>query len=379
MNTINFIKEKGWNALTSELSIKVKIYNEEGIAKLNYNQILSPKTHPVVIECRSLILSYPDAVVVSAAFPRFFNYGEALNITKYCDLTNANFYEKADGSLIQVYFCFQTRKWEISTRGMAFAEGLDNFSSNTFRVSVLNAMGNWDEDKFQLFCNNLNERLTYVFEYCGPSNRIVTEYKTDHLVLLSIVENSTGKEYLNRVSDCVKLFIDNWGMNVRSPEIFNFDSETQMLETLNKFENKEEGFVAIDKTTGVRVKIKSPKYIVLHHLRGNNVLDAGRIAELIVTGEVDEYLSSFTEDALKFINYQNVWNNFKKDLVDSWNLLKDITTQKDFAILAKKYSFNRLLFSARKNNVNIMEELENAEVEYKSKLLIHLHSNYKSG
>ncbi len=262
MNTINFIKEHGWDALTSELHIKVKIYNE-GIAILNYDQIMSPKTHPVVIECVTLILSYPSANVISIAFPRFFNYGEALDITKQCNLSNSEFYEKVDGSLIQVYFCYQTRRWEIATGGMAFAEGLDNFTGNTFRESVLKAMGNWNEDRFQTFCDKLNEHLTYVFEYCGPSNKIITEYETDQLVLLSIIENSTGKEYTNKVYECVSLFKVNWNMNVRAPVNFNFENEHQMLEALYKLENKEKGFVAKDKTTGIRVKIKSHKYVLL--------------------------------------------------------------------------------------------------------------------
>lgn len=376
MNTFNYIKENGWDALTSELFIKVKLY-KEGLAKLNYDQVRSPKTHPVVIECRALILSYPDAHVVSAAFPRFFNYGEALDVTKHCDLTNSDFYEKADGSLIQVYFCLQTKRWEIATRGMAFAEGPDNFSGDTFRMAVLKAMGNWDENKFQTFCDKLNEQLTYVFEYCGPSNRIITEYETDHLVLLSIIENSSGKEFTNRVPDCVNLFKVNWNMNVRAPMIFNFENETQMLGALHKLENREEGFVAKDKTTGVRVKIKSPKYVILHHLRGNNSLSPDRIAELIVSNEVDEYLSCFSGDASKFIEYQNTWDNFKKDLIDSWEMSKNTPSQKDFAQLVKKYPFSGLLFSARKHNIDIIEELNNSNTDYKSKLLLQFHLENK--
>lgn len=379
MNTISYIKEKGWDSLKSDLSIKTKIYEEYGIVKLNYDQINSPKTHPVVMECRALILSYPDANIVSRAFPRFFNYGEALDITKKCNLTSAEFYEKVDGSLIQVYFCIPTRKWEIATRGMAFAEGSDNSgditgSFRSFRTAVLNAMGNWDENKFQSFSYTLNEQLTYIFEYCGPSNQIVTPYETNHLVLLSIVENSTGKEFINRIAACVDLFKINWNMNVRCPKIFNFESEKHMLDALDKFENREEGFVALDKTTGVRVKIKSPKYVRLHHLRGD-ILTQQKILELIVSGEADEYLTYFSEDKHKFVDYQNRWDNFKKELKDTQILLSGIVSQKEYASFAKKYSYSRLLFSSRKKNTDIIDELNNEDIEYKYNLFIKIHSD----
>lgn len=375
MNTVNYIKTKGWNSLNSDLFIKTKIYKEYGIAKLNYDQIYSPKSHPVVMECRGLILSYPEANIISVAFPRFFNYGEVPDITKHCNLSNSEFYEKVDGSLIQVYFCFPTKKWEIATRGMAFAEGIDNTGTGSFRSAVLNAMGNWNENKFQSFSSTLNEKLTYIFEYCGPSNQIVTPYETDHLVLLSIVENYTGKEFLNKIELCVKLFNTNWNMNVRCPKIFNFETEKQMLDALDKFENREEGFVAVDKTTGVRVKLKSTKYLELHHLRGNT-LTQQRILELVITGEADEYLTYFNTDAPKFVGCQNTWNNLKKEIKDTQILLNGIVSQKEYASFAKEYPYSRLLFLSRKNNTDIIEELNNIDTGYKCDLIIKKHSDY---
>lgn len=51
--------------LKEELGIRYKVYEEDGIVILDYDQIESPKTHPIVIECRSLILSYPEFDVVA--------------------------------------------------------------------------------------------------------------------------------------------------------------------------------------------------------------------------------------------------------------------------------------------------------------------------
>ena len=68
-----YLKEKGVEALKQEFSIIVKEAGD--LLVLNYNQIESPKTHPIVIECRSLILD-KQYNVVSRSFDRFFNLQE---------------------------------------------------------------------------------------------------------------------------------------------------------------------------------------------------------------------------------------------------------------------------------------------------------------
>jgi hypothetical protein len=65
-----------------------------GISKLNYDQIESAKAHPVVMECRGLILSYPHGEVVARSFDRFFNYGEVPVITSACRSEQLRFLRK---------------------------------------------------------------------------------------------------------------------------------------------------------------------------------------------------------------------------------------------------------------------------------------------
>jgi hypothetical protein len=79
MKVIDFIKEKGLQALTDELAIKVQDYPDSVV--LNYHQIDSPKKNPIVMECRGLILRKPacaedDWRVLARSFDRFFNLGE---------------------------------------------------------------------------------------------------------------------------------------------------------------------------------------------------------------------------------------------------------------------------------------------------------------
>lgn len=367
MNVQRHISEHGWDSLET-LGIKVKIY-KEGIAKLNYDQIKSPKTNPVVMECRALILSYPEAEPVSRAFLRFFNHGEAKEITEKCNLNNADFYEKADGSLIQMYFCPQTNRWEIATRSMAFAEGPKNQDKNeTFRSAVLNAMGLDNEEEFQKFCQILEPKYTYVFEYCGPSNRIVTKYSEDHLVLLSIVQNDSGEELIHMINDhCTKF--KGLKLNIRTPVLYSISDEKQMKSIIESFEGLEEGFVVRDRITGVRVKVKSPKYVTFHHIKSNDNLPK-RFAELVITNEMDEYLSVIPEDGDILNKYNDAWMFIRKELSEKWDSVKDIESQRDFALAIKNFKFSRYLFNARKNKNNPLNELDLSDLDHKCELIL---------
>lgn len=51
MHVQKYLRDYGLSQLTSELGIKVKSYDKEGLIVLNYHQIDSPKNPPVVMEC----------------------------------------------------------------------------------------------------------------------------------------------------------------------------------------------------------------------------------------------------------------------------------------------------------------------------------------
>lgn len=188
MNVQKLFFDYGWeeaiNILVGEYSIKVKEYGDFFV--LDYDQINSPKTDKHVIECRGLTID-KQGKILARAFPRFFNWGEAPETTVGFDFSRANVLEKADGSLIKVYFNPHTDKWEIATRGTAFAEGPHDFYG-TFRNAVLVTLG-VTEQQFQIDCAKLEKGFTYIMEYIGPSNRIVTRYTKDELVYIDKVKN----------------------------------------------------------------------------------------------------------------------------------------------------------------------------------------------
>ncbi len=68
MKVQEFVKANGFEALAAEpLNIKVREYPEQGYFMLNYDQIESPKSDPISMECRSLILD-KNGEVISRSF-----------------------------------------------------------------------------------------------------------------------------------------------------------------------------------------------------------------------------------------------------------------------------------------------------------------------
>ncbi len=350
LETQKFIQEKGWNALKDELGISIRDYPEQQLKLLDYSQIDSPKNHPVVLECRGLILDY-NVNVVCKSFNRFFNLGE--NGVNDFDFKNSICYEKADGSLVRIYWCRNTNRWEIATRGTAFAEG-PHHMGGTFRDWILKAIGKTEEE-FQEDCNKngyIGIYETQIFEYCGPENRIVTRYDIPHLVFLGLNLNALN-EYLQPNLDTVNQF-KSIGWNVRMPKEYRFDSLEACLEVLKELPDLQEGYVVYNTQTGERVKMKSPAYVVAHRIRGNG-LTMNSICELVAMNEQDEYLTYFPEDRKFFTPVEDKLSEIILNIKGTYVLYRDVESQKDFALAIKDHPFSGVMFKARKMNISVID------------------------
>ena len=345
LNTQKFINEFGWQALEDELFITVKKY-DCGIRVLNYSQTESPKTHPVVVECRALKLD-ESGQIISRAFDRFFNYGEADTLS--FDFSNCVAYEKADGSLCVVYWCPQTNQWEISTRGTAFAEAtyLYGFKTYVFRDSMLEAM-KFSELEFQKAFSNCNKDVSYVMEFCSKTNRIVTPYDDSFMVLLDTINLNGNKEDFKLW--CNKL--QSLGMNIRLPKEYNVSSADELVKLAETLPDLEEGFVVYDFNTGKRVKCKSSLYVFVHRLKGNGQPTSKSLIELVADNEQDELLVYFDEFRPMVKEVEDKLDeslNSTQKLFDEYGKLPE---QKDFALAVKSSPYSALLFFMRSKNLS---------------------------
>jgi T4 RnlA family RNA ligase len=268
MEVLEYLKTHSLSDLEKEHGIKVKVY--DGFVGLNYSMIDSVKSDPITIECRSLKLQkLKDGFsIASRSFDRFFNYGEMPDKYKHFDFSNALVMEKADGSIIPIWYNRYNSTWEISSRSAIFGESLAP-NNITYRQSVLDTVGLTEEEFQNIFKEKAKEDFTYIFEYISPANQIVTLYERNEIVLLGIHHNHTG-QYLS-IKD-MELFLNSLSdlknvKNTRMPKILKCNSFKEVIEAANRLEKLQEGFVCWDYFNDLRVKVKSKKYVALHHMK----------------------------------------------------------------------------------------------------------------
>jgi len=348
-NLQQYVREHGVVKLKEEFGVEVREYPEYNLYVLNYSQIESPRFHPIVDECRGLTID-GSGNVVSRSFRRFYNYGEGQ--TKEFDFSNCTVWEKADGSLTRVSWYPQTQKWEISTRGTAFAEANHVFSladGGTFREWIIKAMGFQSEEEFQSAMNSsgLSKDNTYVMEYIGPENRIVTRYKESQMVILTVVDNATGKEY--PIDEFCRT-LQSVGMTVRLPELFYVKTAEELLELCENLPDLKEGFVVCHNSTGDRLKVKSRQYCVAHKTKGNGTPTLNSIIELVLANEHHEFLSYFEEMHPLVDPVVEGLEKLLTEIDTEYAKYKDIADQKAFALTIKHLPYTGVLFAARKDN-----------------------------
>lgn len=395
MEVIRYLKQfenvqAGLNALKHEFGISARVYPDDDIVLLDYSQIDSPKMHPFTIECRSLILQMSDLSVVSRAFDRAFNAGECPEFYTDFNARGARVYEKADGSLVKVYW-HPNKGWCISTRGTAYAEG-DHPAGGTFLDQILDAFTvrsdsqkcePYDFEDFVEFFRNYIEygvcggvEFTYVFEFTSPLNRIVTRYDSPCMVLLDIVHNETGSSLIAANPAMYAPVVKDMGaawLNVRAPKVYEPGELPELIKRANEIGGLAEGFVLYDPSSGKRMKIKSTAYVAAHRLRGETMVPTRkRVLECILTGEQDEILAVFPEFKPYFDEHGAAVEELKSTVKTTWERVSGIEDQKEFAITLNSLPITLgakgLVFNARSTTGCPLKSFDALPLEKKLKI-----------
>jgi len=342
----NFLREhkdlSGLVALKEKYGISVSEKYDD-IVVLNYSQIDSPKFDPLVKECRGLILEKNSWEVVARSFDRFFNYGECPDASKY-DITKAKVLEKLDGSLVTAYWRYN--RWNFSTRKMAFAEG-----ENSFGVSFRQVIDKAFDVKKLNECNHHDK--CFIFELTSPETRVVKRYSDYRLNLIGIRERDTGFEILSKEVD----WWANW-LNVPRPKQYSMSSFEEVMKNSKELPELDEGYVCLWDSEFVdfnsrwsntyRLKIKNPAYLAVAHMRDNGEHSEKRVIALVMMNEQEEYLSYFPEDRPLFQKYVNAHERLKEDVSRTWEKVKEIENQKEFALQVKHLLISGILFRMKK-------------------------------
>ncbi len=328
---------KTHDLLASELGIKVTRHETLPLVILNYDQIESPKTHPIVRECRGLVLHAETHELVARSFPRFFNWGEVREEMDNFDFSDFHTLSKEDGSLVVLYYF--DGQWRANTRG---SFGLDNmqYSEFTWQDAFAKAL------KVKSIKDlNLVKELSYVCEFCSPWNKIVRRYTEPKMYLLTVFHK---EKELDQPS------VDSLSVDAKfsRPERYNFRSIEEITDFLKKMEKDDatyEGVVICDKKFN-RWKVKSATYLGLHKLKGegDNLFNPKHLVPFILAGEEDELLTYFPEVKDVYNLYKMKVEEAYASLVALWKEHWQIESQKDFALSIGKTPFTGILFTLRK-------------------------------
>lgn len=338
--------------LKSILGIKVKRHPKyQNLILCNYSQIDSPKSHPVVQECRGIILD-EDAGYSPVNFPykRFFNYGEGLAVE--IDWSTARVQDKLDGTLACVWF--YDGEWRVSTRGTPDASG--NVGDWPFNFNEL-FWKTWNELGYKM---PDNQDCCYMFELMTKFNKIIVRHEESKIVL-------HGARNLKTMLECdpVEVGARNKWEVVKSHPLGTFEEVVAFAATINPMHA--EGFVVVDGLYR-RVKVKSPQYVALSSLQEG--FGPRRMLEMVLTNESEEFLTYFSEYKPVYDKILENWKNVTLEIESMYNKHKDIEDQKQFALKIKDTRYSGVLFSIRAGKFkNVDEAMRNMTIKSLEELL----------
>lgn len=289
-----FISEhSNWEELLDGLGIRIR--REGDLAIFNYG-ITCDFYNPVVQEARGIIIDLSCLEVVCWPFRKFGNHTEGY--VDDIDWSSARVQEKVDGSIVKLWFDKNQNKWQFSTNKTIFAENAPiDGTLLRYQDVIVDAL-----KTTKINYDILDKNNTYIFELISPKTRVVVKYEKSELVHLGTRSNLTGQEYevdigvrkpksypLSCIEDCINAAI-----------ALNRDGQ-------NADDVENEGFVVVDKNWH-RIKIKSPDYIMMHHLSTLKTMSKSECVQLLLY-EREKLDRVFTicpeiEPTVKFYDYK---------------------------------------------------------------------------
>lgn len=337
MHATEWLKKTGGDfpKLKEQLGIKSTFSGDDRVI-LNYTQFDSPKDNEIVRECRALTLNRFSFELIARAFPRFFNAGECLHITKKFDWNNCTATDKVDGSLILVYLWHN--QWRIQTRG-SFAEGCPTEECPyTWQQLVEKSLPPY-------FFDSAQKHLTYILELCTPYNQVVQRHADYKTYLIGLYSGET--EVVPAVREAEERLLGFPTLKTHSFKDI-MDVQAYVADEARK-DSTFEGVVLRD-VNGLRLKVKSEKYVALaRQFNNGNVYLTKNLVPLILDGEVDEVLTYFPDAKPKIENLQAEINKLREEADNLWFCYQDEPSQKKFALAVKDSRVAALLFKARKS------------------------------
>ena len=339
MELIKFIHENSdWEDKLSAEPFCLTIKKKNNLAIFTYSQIDSDFYNPIVRECRGVIIDMNTLQPVCVPFYKFGNYGE--EYVPEIDWTTARVQEKMDGSLIKLWY--YNGEWRVSTNGMIDARDVDVSGACPYKTFYgLFKVASEDVLDYSV----LDKDYTYMFELTSQFNRIVVPHDTPRITHIGTRNNKTLME-------------TDVDIGVEKPKSYNLKSIGECVEAASKLPFSDEGYVVVDGNWN-RVKVKSPAYVVAHHLKNNGVITKRRVVDMIRLGEEDEFLNYYPEFSEVFCEIGSAINAFINTMNFEIERIKPLLphiTRKEFATAAQGTICPHILFSWIDGRINNARE-----------------------
>lgn len=338
MELQDYLRQYGLESLCYTYHIKVSRHHKyPHLISLKYSQIESPLGEKIVQQCRGIILdSDRDWQIISYPYNKFFNYGEIQAVP--IDWNSAKVYEKLDGSLMTLYF--YDGEWQVQSSGTPDASGEVNGFGFSFAELFWRV---WQELGYQL----PQERdRCFMFELMTPYNRIVVKQR-DHQIVLHGTRNIKSL-----LEDEPHLWADRYGWQLApSYPLTSWKEVIAAAECLDPMAS--EGYIICDANFN-RVKVKSPQYVAISHLREG--FSTRRMIEIILANEGEEFLSYFPEWTEIYQQIKERYQALISEIEEVYQQHQSIETQKDFALAIKHLPYSGVLFSLRAGRVASIPE-----------------------
>lgn len=315
-----FIKENSdWKEiLKNECGITIK--EEYPYAIFNYG-LTSDFSNPIVQEARGIIIDIETLEVVCFPFRKFGNYNESY--ADKIDWNTARVQDKIDGSIIKMWYVkgdnpvIDNGYWTFSTNSMIYADKAiaNAMTGETFMDIIEKADNFHDISKTN---GILNRDYTYIFELVSPETQVVVRYDKPHLYHIGTRNNVTGEELIADIG-------------IEKPKEYPLKSLEDCVNAaakLNQSEDGEvhkvskEGYVVVDGNWN-RIKVKSPDYLMLHHLSSNANFSKERIVGLIRNKEMS--VADICEEFPNFAHYFKYYDFKVSELEYQANAFCDLT------------------------------------------------------
>lgn len=276
----------------------------------NYGKIVTMKEFDRVVEEQGL-----------EALRDFFPFIGPFDLSKIVEAE-----VKSDGSLISTYM----------VGGKLFLKSKGSVSSD----QALSAMG-WLQSQPKLhheLVDMTQMGYTVNMEWVGPNNRVVLPYDDAELIVLAIRNRETG-EYVER-DQLFNLMMETEEIERRWSNKMVVKNWAHWIENVVPNETGIEGYV-VRFEDGVRVKIKTPWYLALHHTK-DSINSPRRLFEAVLEEATDDMKSMFYDDpqAIAMIEEMEVFveekYNHMVDTVERFYERNKHLERKEYAILGQQ-------------------------------------------